>query len=107
MPVFTFEDTKFQRDDMTCQRSRRGPGRAGGESWAQARASGIQRETRTTSHKLPLEKGHGREICYRTHYENITNLAQWSHGTPTLGASFLPTSTSCSCQAEEIHRKGF
>ena len=75
-----------------------------GLSWA----SGIQGETRTTHHKqLPLEEGHGREICYRTHYENITNLAQWSHSTPALGASFLPTSTSCSCWAEEIHGKGF
>lgn len=68
MPVFTFEDTEFQRDDMICQRSHRGPGRAGGEFWAQARASGIQGETRTSHHKqLPLEKGHGREIRYRTH----------------------------------------
>ena len=107
MPVFTFKDTKFQRDDMACQMSHRGPGRAGGDSWAQARASGIQGETRATSHKLPLETGHGREICYRTHYENITSLAQWSHSSPALGASFLPASTSCSCWAEESHRKGF
>lgn len=53
MPVFTFEDTEFQRDDMICQRSHRGPGRAGGESGL-ARASGIQeRQGLATTKQLP------------------------------------------------------
>lgn len=50
MPVFTFEDTEFQRDDMSMPEVTEDLAEQEGESWAQARASGIrERQGLTTT----------------------------------------------------------